>query len=861
MNKKKLTSAVSVSLCAILGTGGLAAFAGCDGKKVEALVVMSEELDGNFNPFFATSGADMEIVGMTQMGMLTTEYKKIDGRDEAVIACGEDQAVVVLDYETKHDDNADETVYTFVLKNNVKFSDGEPLTMNDVLFNMYVYLDPVYTGSTTMYSTDIKGLQDYRAQQYLSGNTDIDELYGAQANTRANNRILELVNLYVNTSRALDPGSTSFNVTEEQMRNAISTATLSSGYKEAISNKPEEVTNDQLLADYNLTLQYFKEELTTDYKSAKDSYTEDPYKSTGEFDEVTSFMYAEGYVTLEYAKKVTSDGRETDDRSKITKVTRNYNTSVVKDMDSAINYVYTAKVTSNLNEILSYWNTAQKLSTEYAAQAKSVLLHENLTGDSLNVPTISGIVSLGHSSYASETVSVNNTSYKLAKSHNTDGTVTNSDEYDVLQITIDGTDPKAIYNFAFTVAPQHYYGAGQEVDIANNKFGVEWGSYSFMSSTVQSDSVKVPLGAGPYTAADRNHNLNPGINDFYKDNSVYFSANENFLLGTPKTQYVTYQVVSSSNALNALEQGSVHFVTPQFTKANADKISNELKNKGIKSTDAWQLGYGYIGINAGKVTDINLRKAIMAAMNTSLSLQYYQIGTAEKIDWPMSKVSWAYPTGKVSGKDYVTWNGDEEAKIKIKKYMSAAQVEEGDSKLKIKFTIAGSNLTEHPSYATLNHAAELLNECGWQVEVIPDTNALTKLATGSLSVWAAAWGSTVDPDMYQVYHKNSTATSTYAWGYREIKNSEASYPEETTILNALSDIIDQAREIDDRTARTQLYETAMGYVLDLAIEMPVYQRKVLYAYNADVIDESTLPEEVNPYSSPLGKIWEIALKG
>jgi len=49
----------------------------------------------------------------------------------------------------------------------------------------------------------------------------------------------------------------------------------------------------------------------------------------------------------------------------------------------------------------------------------------------------------------------------------------------------------------------------------------------------------------------------------------------------------------------------------------------------------------------------------------------------------------------------------------------------------------------------------------------------------------------------------------------------------------------------------------MGYVLDLAVEMPVYQRDVLYAYNAGVIKSSSLPEEINPYTSPLDKIWEI----
>ena len=115
----------------------------------------------------------------------------------------------------------------------------------------------------------------------------------------------------------------------------------------------------------------------------------------------------------------------------------------------------------------------------------------------------------------------------------------------------------------------------------------------------------------------------------------------------------------------------------------------------------------------------------------------------------------------------------------------------------------------------------------------------------------------VDPDMYQVYHKNSTATSTLAWGYREILASPATYPEENAILNKLSAVIDDARETEDQEERTELYREAMGYVLDLAIELPVYQRDVLYAYNSNVIDSDSLPGEINPYSSPLDHIWEI----
>ena len=854
MSKRILAVVLALSMC----LGAVALFASCSngntGTNPDALVIMTEELDGLFNPFFSTTAADGTIVSMTQIGMLGTDY--VNG--EVIVACGDEHAVAVKDYDVVHDDVKDTTTYTFVIKNGITYSDGHPLTIEDVMFNLYVYLDPVYTGSSTMYSTDILGLRDYRTQTVSSGDSNADDQLAQQAATNAGNRINELINLYKQVGQTATQGS--YSAGYDKMVAAIKSHSLSSGYKGAISNNPDLVTVDNLLADYELALKYFKEELNTDYVSAKEAYLEEPYKSTGEFDEVTSFMYAEGYVTIEYEK----DANNKDIKSQIKKITRNYNASVVTDKESAIKYVYDSKIEQELHTILMYWATAQKLTTEFTAAAKEVILHANVKDGQLAVPNISGIVSLGHTSDVTSVTAKNGT-YTVAHNHNADGTPANAEEYDVLQITIKGTDPKAIWNFAFSVAPQHYYAEGYTVDIVNNKFGVEYGSYNFMTTVIQSPrNVKVPMGAGAYVATDANNGDNPSGTAFFSNNVVYFKANNNFLMGQPKIEKIRYQVVSSSNALNVLESGSVHFVTPQFTQNNIDKL-NGMASKGIQKTSTRQLGYGYIGINAGKVPDINLRKAIMAAMDTSLALSYYSTGTAETIYWPMSTVSWAYPKDASGNNsrdnlhsDYIAINWNRaDAMASIKSYMEAAGVSAGDPALSIKFTIAGSNLTDHPTYLTFQNAADLLNECGWDIEVVPDTQALTKLSTGSLAVWAAAWGSTIDPDMYQVYHKNSTATSTLAWGYREILASPALYQYENGILNDLSAVIDEARETEDQAIRTALYKQAMGYVLDLAVEMPVYQRDVLYAYNANVIKASSLPQQINPYTSPLDKIWEL----
>ena len=846
--KRKILSLV---LCLAMLVGMASTLSGCGGS-ADAFVVMTDQLDGLFNPFFSTSAADGTIVSMTQIGMLSSKYEG----GEVQVAYGDNEAVVTKDYEIVENDDGT-TSYYFVLKNGIKFSDGHPLTMEDVLFNYYVYLDPVYTGSNTLYSTDIVGLAEYRTQTVGSSSDDSDDMISSQASDRAMARINELVNLFQSELKA----SSTKEVSYTAMKAAIQGHSVSSGYQSAISNDPSEVTASTLLMDYENALKLFKEELGDDFVGSQESFTDEPYKSHEEFkDEIFKFMFTEGYVEVEYAED--EEGKK--DRTKIQKLTRLY-PETIKDKDAAIDYIYNDKIARELDLILYYWATGTKLQTEYAAKAKEVILHENMgDDDSLAVSKIEGIVSLGHTEEAGSTIKVNGTDYKIASGHNEDGTVTNADEYDVLKVTINGIDPKAIWNFAMAIAPQHYYGEGSSVamDIANDKFGVEFASFGFMSDIIQSTrNVNIPMGAGAYKATNRNNDDNPAASDFYSNNVVYFKANEHFnTVGTgienAKIGKVRYQVVSSNNAIGALQTGTVHYISPALTADNYEKLQDMAKD-GYNMLTTDQLGYGYIGVNASKINDINLRKAIMCAMNTALALDYYRAGTAEQIFWNMSKVSWAYPDTEDNGHDYPQYGpwSEDIARSNIEKYMQEAGVSEGSSELKVTFTIAGSTLQDHPTYKVFRDAAALLNDMGWEITVVCDTQALTKISTGSLAVWAAAWGSALDPDMYQVYHKNSTATSTKAWGYDFLKNSGTS--EELDILDDLSDLIDEARETNDQDERAELYEEAMGYVLDLAVELPVYQRDVLYAYNAKVINADSLPSDVNPYSSPLDRIWEL----
>ena len=176
-------------------------------------------------------------------------------------------------------------------------------------------------------------------------------------------------------------------------------------------------------------------------------------------------------------------------------------------------------------------------------------------------------------------------------------------------------------------------------------------------------------------------------------------------------------------------------------------------------------------------------------------------------------------------------------------------------------TIAGGS-TDHPAYAMFLKAAEILNSAGMEVKVVTSQTALSDLSSGKLAIWAAAWSSTIDPDMYQIYHMDSQASSTSNWGYKQIKagkNSEA-YSDEYALIQELSELIDAGRSTTDQETRKAIYKEALDKIMELAVEMPTYQRKDMSAYNKKILDESTMTPEKDrsPYNGLISRIWELS---
>ena len=792
------------------------------------LVLASQELDGVFNPFYSSSAADGSIIGMTQVSMLSSDkYGKV--------AFGENEACVVLDYETTFKTDASGkvtgTIYRFVLKNNLKFSDGSPLTMKDVLFNLYVYLDPAYYGSSTIYSTEIVGLMEYRTQ---SLNESEQDSFNEQFDALASDRMLR----FVECLEIIYEDNKGTSLTEDAFVKALTT--LMNEQKEF---DPKYGT---IVEDYELAKKYFREELKKDYTYAKGTaqdivFTDKAGKKVNLTTDTEAFLYNEGLIKWnkdEY-KFEYSLGEASKDWTE----------------EQAINAIYNSYMPNKVNEVVTYWATAMELHTYFSYLEKQ----EYFKNTDTNIDNISGI------RYANRTqsVTVNGKEYGVP-TFATNGAVTSSNE--VLEIEIKDVDPKAIWNFGFTVAPMYYYSNAEQIakfDYVSN-FGVEFGSIEFMDKVIKDpNKIGVPVGAGPYKATTSNgDSAAVTAGTFKANNVVYFERNEHFMFDV-KIKYVNYQVVSTNLMLDTLYSGGVHFVEPACKQENIDSLAARAA-EGFSSSFVMTNGYGYIGINAEKVPDIAVRRAIMHAINTQHAVDYY-LGYSYSIYRPMTKASWAYPTND-GGTQYYAFDAtgaQSEKLVKDAGYTKNADgiYEKNGHELNYVFTIAGDT-TDHPAYNSLKQAAEILNAHGFKIEVKTDINALSKLNNGDLTVWAAAWGAGVDPDMYQVYHIDSTAGSTANWGYRSIKkNAGGRYDVELDIVQRLSDIIDAARETLDENRRKEYYADALDLVMDLAVELPTYQRSDLFAYNSKVIDASTLTpkEDLTPYNGPLSRIWEVSL--
>lgn len=705
--------------------------------KADTLVVGYSLFSQKFTPFFADTAYDQDVASMTQLSLLGTD------REGNVVMNGiegETRTYNGTDYlytgiaDLVITENDDGTVdYDFTMRDDIVFSDGVPMTADDVIFTLYVLSDPTYTGSSTFYAQPIVGMEEYRS--------GMDTLF----------------NLLV----AAGPDNTDFTYWTEDQQTAF-------------------------WADIEQAGEKFAQEIV-DYCAA--------YGATN---------VAEGAALWGY------DGLAED--------------ATAADFWAAIVEAYGGDI-------------ATASDTETAGSSIYDLM-ENYDAYSVGVAVGTGAANIAG--------------------------IQKTGDYSI-RITLTKVDATAIYQLAQTVTPLHYYGDPALYDYDNNMFGFVKGD---LSGVHAKDTE--PLGAGPYVFKG------------YENGVVSFEANENYFKGCPKTKYVKFQETAESDKLTGLTTGLFDITDPSFTNDVVDGIkaansNGELVGDVVTTNSVDNLGYGYIGINAdtvnvggdpGSEASKDLRKALatLFAVYREPVINAYYGDRASVINYPISNTSWAAP--KPADEGYkLAYSTDVDGNVVITADMSQEEKEAAALDMAVgylkaagytfdeatgKFTAApeGASLSyeiiipadgsgDHPVYGVLTSTKNALEGIGITLNINDpaDSNELwNALDAGTQNMWTAAWGATVDPDMYQVYHSSNIV------GLGGTDSNHYHIADEE-----LDTLIMEARSTTDQAFRKATYKQCLEIIMDWGVEIPTYQRQNCVVFSTERVNMDTVTPDITTF--------------
>ncbi len=755
------------------GSDGQTQSAGASTETVTAgsdapLVIAEDDFSEKFSEFFAASVPDQRVADMTAVALLGNDrageliYNGIEGETKTYNGTDYFYQGIADCVVTENEDGTVD--YDFTLREGVKFSDGEELTADDVIFSYYVYLDPSYDGSASTNALPIVGYEEYR-----SGS---DTLFNLLVKAGADNKDFT-------------------NFTEEQQKKFYETDLPAAGEKFA-----------QSIADYCTN---------NGYLAATEAVAKDP---------IANGMVNWGFATDNEDGTITTSATETtfDVAGGKAPTAADYWNEIMVSYD---NDVVTASDTEQADSsILDFLSDDYKVAVEI--------------GES--VDHIAGIQKTG--------------------------------DYSV-KVTLSEVDATAIYQLAIMVQPMHYYGDTSLYDYDNNKFGFVKGDLSSVRA-----KTTTPMGAGPYKF------------DKFENKIVYMSANENYWEGAPITKNIQLKVTSNADKESGVVQGTVDISDPSASKSALEQIAGENSNGEISGDKLTTVltdyrGYGYIGMNSetvsvggenGSEASKNLRKAIatVIAAYRDVVIDSYYGEAASVINYPISNTSWAAPQASdpdykvafsvdVDGNDIYTdsMTEDEKYDAALKAslgFFEAAgyTVKDGKltaapegAKLGYEVMIGGGGSGDHPSFGILTGASEALKTIGFDLTIndLSDTSILwSALEAGTSEIWCAAWQTTLDPDMFQIYHSEGGSA-----GHYRIYSDE------------LDELVIEARTVTDQAVRKALYKEALDYVVDFACEIPVYQRQDCTIYSTERVNVDSITPDQTTYYTYLNELHKIAM--
>lgn len=361
------------------------------------------------------------------------------------------------------------------------------------------------------------------------------------------------------------------------------------------------------------------------------------------------------------------------------------------------------------------------------------------------------------------------------------------------------------------IMPEHYYGADFS---KGNLAGVK-------------ELNTKPMGSGPY------------VFESYDNNIVSLKANENYFAGAPLIPNVKVQAVNEEDKVDLVLKSEIDITDPSASLEIIAQLDEATDQASYSLVD--NPGYGYIGINAERVPDINVRKGLMHLMNRAPAVASYYGDLGVVIERPMTPTLAEYPDDAT---EYYGYDPE-----KALEYFKAAGYEQVDGKLvkdgeQLIIEAGIGDAATHPTTPILTQMANDMAAMGAQL-VVNDmvfSNLSTEVQGGNLDMWVMAWGNSTDCDQTQMF--GSEGNTNYQHYYS---------PELDAVLEEITKTV-------DFEARCELVAKSLDMIMEAAVYMPVYQRKNMEIYNATTLNLETLPEETTTFYNYVDEIQTLQMQ-
>jgi peptide/nickel transport system substrate-binding protein len=766
------------------------------------LVVAYQQFSQKFSPFFADTDMDQNVVNMTQLTLLTTDrvggiiYNAIDG--ETVSYNGVDYLYKgPADIKVEYDAATDTTKYTAMLRRGMKFSDGKPVTADDIIFTYYTLLDPSYVGSTTLSSYDIVGLQDYQTQT----TSDVYDKYAAMSEAIF---AAGADHVWVATDTWTQEQQVDFwtrlktawladvqGIVDYVMANYLD------GYgKDTMFKEPADISaNEGLKIAFGMAL--------WGYGSVDEATGALTAPSGKTWDLITSFPTIEDYYNETYA---------------------NYGGDPVEY--ASVESANGTDVLGNVNsEFIGFWGP------------------QDASMGGKGVPNIKGIVKVND-----YTVEVTMNGYSAPA------------VYQVLGIQVSPLHyygDVAKYNYANNNFGFEFGDLSKQEDLTATPMGA--GPYKFLR--YDNRVVYFEANANYYRGCPKIGEVQfKETTEAEVASAVQTGTADAGQMNGSRAKFEEVASYNSNGEITGdkITTNKVDNLGYGYMGINADTVNvggeaGSDASKNLRRALATILSvYRPVAIDsyygeAASIINYPISNTSWAAPQPTD--EDYKIAFSTDVDGNPIYTADMTPEQKYAAAEHAALLFFEAAGYTVVDGKLSAAPE--GAKLSYEVIVPGDGIGDHPAFAILTAAQASLAKLGMELKINDpaDMNILwDALDAGTQELWTAAWVATIDPDMYQIYHSSGVVGEGGSdSNHYHIRDA------------ALDQLIVDARKSDDQNYRKAIYKQALDIVIDWAVEIPNYQRQNSVLFSTERINISTLTPDITTFWGWLNDIELVEL--